>query len=293
MPTRHVHDAGFATAHHDVAGNDVADAGAQLTPRYDLAADRQRRLRAAVEDLGERAIAIEVTSPFVLAGPSRAALAGSEAFIQAVLTAYRNDRFGASPARAISIYVFPSASAYHAYCRREYGGTECISRFGFYEPDERKIVMQGGAGGTLSHELAHPFYEADFPSGPVWLNEGIASLYEQPVLHPKGQIHGSKNWRLPRLLQALRTPSESAEARLEALFEMSDATFRNERESLHYATARYACQWLDERGFLWPFYRSYRDGFASDPSGTTAFTQTVGKSPADATREWQRWVRAL
>lgn len=263
------------------------------TVPYDLEADRARRIHAAREDLGPRAEATRVAAPFVLAGPSAAAIHGAAPFIESVLTAYRNHRFARSPERAISIYVFPAAAAYHAYCRREYGGSECMSRFGFYQPDERKIIMQGGAGGTLSHELAHPFYEADFPDGPTWLNEGIAALFEQPILHPKGEIHGAKNWRLPRLLQALSRPREKSVARLEALFGMSDQTFRGELESLHYAVARYACQWLDEKALLWPFYQAYRDGIGTDPTGEAAFRQVVGASPSEATRSWHRWLRAL
>lgn len=291
-PTR-VQPTSIASAPTVEAGAPLVAAESDAGAPYDVEADRARRLRAAEEDLGTHAAATKVTPPFVLAGPTRAAIAGSEAFIEAVLGAYRNERFGTSPQRAISIYVFPAAAAYHAYCRRVYGGSECMSRFGFYEPDERKIIMQGGAGGTLSHELAHPFFEADFPTGPTWLNEGIASVFEQPILHPKGQIHGGKNWRLPRLLQALGSAKERDEARLEALFGMPDATFRNDQESLHYAVARYACQWLDERGFLWPFYRAYRDGITEDPTGEAAFTRVVGQKPADATRAWHRWLRAL
>lgn len=269
----------------------VADAASE--PSYDVEADREERLQAAHLELGANAHALRVASPFVLAGPSKAATHGAAPFIESVLAAYTNHRFDKSPTRAISIYVFPAAAQYHAFCRRQYGGDECVSRFGFYLPDERKIIMQGGAGGTLSHELAHPFYEADFPGGPTWLNEGIAALFEQPILHPKGEIHGGKNWRLPRLLQALGSPKESSYARLETLFGMTDEVFRGEHESLHYAMARYACQWLDEHAWLWPFYRAYRDGIATDTSGRAAFTQVVGKSPAEATTEWKRWLRAL
>ncbi|MDP9003066.1 MAG: hypothetical protein M3O46_23495 [Myxococcota bacterium] len=32
------------------------------------------------------------------------------------------------------------------------------------------------------------------------------------------------------------------------------------------AMARYACQWLDDRGALWDFYRAWRDGVMRDPS---------------------------
>lgn len=297
-PPTAVHDAAAPSAPVDEppkpgsgATTEIGDAGSE--PAYDLEADRERRMHAAEADLGAHAQATKVTAPFVLAGPSAAAIRGAAPFIESVLTAYRNGRYGKSPERAISIYVFPAAATYHAYCRRVYGGNECVSRFGFYQPDERKIIMQGGAGGTLSHELSHPFYEADFPDGPTWLNEGIASVFEQPILYPKGEIHGGKNWRLPRLLQALGSPKERSWARIEALFGMPDDTFRGELESLHYATARYLCQWLDERALLWPFYQAYRDGFASDPTGEKAFRAVVGSSPTDATRAWHRWLRAL
>lgn len=276
----------------DAAEEPTVD-GSAAVDVYDLEADRQARMRAASLDLGAHAHAVMVTPPFVLAGATRAATQGAAPFIEAVLGAYRNQRFDTAPTRAISIYVFPSAAQYHAYCRRQYGGDECMSRFGFYLPDERKIIMQGGPGGTLSHELAHPFYEADFPEGPTWLNEGIAALFEQPILHPKGEIHGGKNWRLPRLVQAMRASKERDYARLPTLFGMSDDTFRGDRESLHYAMARYTCQWLDEHGWLWPFYRAYRDGIATDPTGALAFAKVVGQSPADADVTWRRWVLTL
>lgn len=48
--------------------------------------------------------------------------------------------------------------------------------------------------------------------------------------------------------------------------------------------ARYACQWLDERGKLWPFYRAWRDGVRDDPSGEKAFERIVGMTQAEMAR---------
>ncbi len=50
-------------------------------------------------------------------------------------------------------------------------------------------------GGTLVHEIVHPFIEANFPNCPPWLNEGLGSLYEQSG-EVQGRIHGFTNWRL-------------------------------------------------------------------------------------------------
>jgi len=43
--------------------------------------------------------------------------------------------------------------------------------------------MNAGLGlGTLTHELIHPIVETDFPRAPTWINEGIASLFEAPMI---------------------------------------------------------------------------------------------------------------
>jgi hypothetical protein len=167
-----------------------------------------------------------------------------------------------------------------------------MSIYGFYQPGARAMVMNAGLGlGTLTHELAHPFYESDFPDGPTWLNEGIASLYEAPVIPKKGEITGAKNWRLPRLVRGLA--GEHDKATMPVLFGMPDATFRGAGEDLHYATARYLCQWLDQQHKLWPFYHAFRDHKADDPTGEKAFAQVMGKTPREAAPAWERWVKSL
>jgi hypothetical protein len=164
-----------------------------------------------------------------------------------------------------------------------------------YHPSIRRIVMNAGSGlGTLTHELVHPIVEADFPNAPTWVNEGIASLYEAPVIPKAGEVHGVKNWRWPRLITGMKRDDEKNDARLDALFGMSDEAFRREPlERLHYATARYVMQWLDQKGWLWTFYRAYRDGFEDDKTGAKAFARATGMTPAAANAAWTAWVKAL
>jgi hypothetical protein len=270
--------------------------GAPARESYDLAADVSRRVALAKTDLGPRATVMVDSDLFVLAGASGwgpGALARSVGLARGALAALYNGRFSTKPTHAISIYLFPAADPYERFCRKV-SGEACMSPFGFYEPDERRITMNAGPGlGTLTHELVHPLLETDFPEAPTWINEGIASLFEAPVLPRPGEIHGTKNWRLPRLTEGLSSPAERTEARLEHLFGMSDATFRDEREKLHYATARYTCQWLDSKEWLWPFYRRWRDRVAEDPTGEKSFEAVVGRSPRDASDDWVRWVRSL
>jgi hypothetical protein len=47
--------------------------------------------------------------------------------------------------------------------------------------------------GTLTHEIVHPMLEADFPGAPEWLEEGIASPFEAPVLAAR-RDRGRSRW---------------------------------------------------------------------------------------------------
>ncbi|MGC4087976.1 MAG: DUF1570 domain-containing protein [Polyangiaceae bacterium] len=261
------------------------------TPLYDLPTDVAARGEEARQELGKGTSVRTVEGVFVLAAPgAQGSLPG---LTQRVLQAYFNGRFERRPQRAISVYLFPSAQPYEAYCKKRWNAP-CGTPFGFYRRDERRIVMNAGPGiGTLTHELVHPIVEADFPEAPEWLNEGIASLFEALSMPAEGQVHGVKNWRHPALLEALRTPTRRARASLPALFALSDTEFRNEDESLHYATARYVCQWLDQKGQLWPFYQRFRDHHADDPTGQVSFEAVTGLTLEQANQEWLRWVTRL
>jgi hypothetical protein len=264
-------------------------------PPYDLSADRQRRANLAREELGPKAMSTVVSDVFVVIGPpgwQGGQYAQSVALMKSAMAGFMNGRFGKKPAEAISVYLFPNGATYEAFCRQKYAAP-CIAHFGFYQPGDRYMVMNIGLGlGTLTHEIVHPLVEADFPNAPTWINEGIASVFEQPQIPKAGEIHGGKNWRHPRLKRALST-NERDMARLERLFGMRDETFRGDGEDLHYAMARYFCQWLDERGKLWPFYQRWRDNVADDPTGEKSFEAIVGLTPAEAHAVWAKWILGL
>jgi hypothetical protein len=272
-----------------------AQAAKPEPPPYDLAADRDKRIQKAKDELGPKVRSAIVSDIFVVIGPpgwQGPQFDESVALMRSSMAGYMNNRFTKKPAEAISVYLFPTAQPYEGFCKTKYSAP-CIAHFGFYQPADRYMVMNIGLGlGTLTHEIVHPLVEADFPHAPTWINEGIASVFEQPILGKPGEIHGGKNWRLPRLRQALTT-REKDKARLDVLFGMPDETFRGEVEDLHYAQARYVCQWLDEKGKLWPFYQKWRDNFATDPTGEKSFEEVVGMKPAEANAAWAKWALTI
>lgn len=271
----------------------AATADAPTAP-YDLAADLIARGVDAKRRLGGGASTAVVGDVFLLAGPSSfGGFASSRSLTARALSAFYNDRFGRRPSEAITVYLFGDAQSYSAFCKAAIHEA-CISIYGFYWPSERWMVMNAGLGlGTLTHELVHPLVEADFPDAPTWLNEGIASIFEAPTFPKPGEIHGVKNWRLPRLKAALGGRATRAKAMPRTLFGMADDVFRDDDEALHYALARYFCQWLDERGKLWPFYRAFRDDRRADPSGAATFKRVVGTTPEEAEAPFLAWLARL
>jgi hypothetical protein len=265
-------------------------------PPYDLAADQKSRAKTAKEELGARTITTVVSDIFVVICPpgwQGDACNSSVALMKSSMAGYMNGRFTKKPQRAISVYLFAEGTAYESFCHKKYDAA-CIAHYGFYQPADRYMVMNAGLGlGTLTHEIVHPLYEADFPGGPTWLNEGIASVFEAPSIPRTGEIHGVKNWRHPRIKRALLSTTERDKARLDALFGMSDTFFRGKDEDLHYAQARYFAQWMDDHGKLWPFYHRWRDNHADDPTGEKSFKETMGMTPAEAHDAWAKWVIGL
>jgi hypothetical protein len=263
----------------------------QAVERYDLAADQRERIELAKRELGSRTRTQIVDGVFVVVGDT-----SGTALMESALVAYFNGRFDRRPQEAVSVYLFASTERYQAYCRDHLGMSRCASDYGAYYPHLRRIVMNSGLGlGTLTHELVHPIIETDFPNAPSWLNEGIASLYEAPVIPRPGQIHGRKNWRYPRLLSALGDKQKQALVSSERLFLtlIEFREFHGEHEALNYAFARYFCQWLDAQNKLWPFYRTWRDNYASDRGGLKAFAEVTGLDFDEADAKFRRWLRSL
>ncbi len=272
-------------------------------PAYDLDSDIRTRLTGARAELGDDVrVAIE-RGVFVFVGPKNSGMFdGAVRLAHDALAAYFNGRFSTPPERAVLVYLFSSSARYGAFCAKHFGA-KCAESLGLYRRASRDIILDLSPGlATLTHEIVHPIVERDFPTAPVWLDEGLASLYEKPIFPAPGEIHGGPNWRHPRLLAALASPRERSEARLDVLFGMSDAEFRGPKEDLHYAMAREMCEWLDSRGELWDFYRGWRDAagnpgvpghpWLANPEGESTFARVVGHTPAEANAEWVKWVRA-
>jgi len=199
--------------------------------------------------------------------------------------------FGKEPAEIIDIWLFKDKPSYRKHTR-EIFDDDPDTPFGYYSETHNALIMNiATGGGTLVHEIVHPFVAADFPACPSWLNEGLGSLYEQCSEDDEGRIVGLTNWRLEGLQEAIRWGQVPS---FEWLTSTSERQFYNEDPGTNYAQSRYLCYYLQEQGLLRKLYREFKENQREDPTGYETLKQVLGEKDMDAFKErWEAWVLKL
>jgi hypothetical protein len=192
------------------------------------------------------------------------------------------------PKTIIDVWLLGSEESYREHAVRLFGKPPSTP-YGFFVSERRTLFMNiATGGGTLVHELVHPFIEASFPSVPAWFNEGLASLYER-VQEKDGHLWGLPNWRLVGLKGAV------ARGRLPTFAQMtSDSSARFYASSTGYAQARYLCLYLQEQGLLRRYYAELSSGAAADPTGYKTLGRVLGQPDMQQfQKKWEAWVLTL
>jgi hypothetical protein len=235
-----------------------------------------------------------VRPPFVIGGDME--LADLEAWhndtIGPAAKAMANCYFRVPPSQPITVLLFDGEQSYNYFADKLFNESG-ISIYGYYKPNVRTLVMNiSTGGGTLVHELTHALMDFDFPKVPDWFNEGLASLHEQCNFQRDQSgpwIEGQINWRLPGLQEAIRRDRLRT---LKSMVEEND--FRGKLEGTNYAQARYFCLYMQEKGVLREFYRSFRDGLQNDPRGAKAVAAVFANLDWDVLdSEFRDWVMTL
>jgi len=271
----------------------VSDAGA--TANLPDTASRDMAMRAHAEELRRRlgpSFHIRYEWPFVAAGnlPLAQFNAIFEHSLMGSCKCLCRDYFTSEPDRLITVYLFKNDADYRRYADELFGDRP-DTPYGYYSHKHRALIMNIGTGtGTLVHEMCHALIERDFPNYPSWFNEGLASLHEQCEWR-EGSLVGLPNWRLPALQEAIRAgealPLKDVIAKTDA------ASFYEKDKGQNYATARYLCQYLQQRGTLKEFYALLRRNIATDPTGQKTLEKVFGSPLSEIEPAWRRWVMTL
>jgi hypothetical protein len=236
-----------------------------------------------------RGFTVLVERPFVVLGDEDAGVVArrSKATIRWATDHLKAQYFARDPERIVDIWLLGDARAFDQWTRR-ITGEAAGTPYGFYSPTHDALIMNiATGGGTLVHELVHPFVASNFPSCPAWFNEGLASLYEQCGEHG-GQIWGYTNWRLAGLQEAI---AARAVPSFRALTATTSEAFYEQDPGTNYAQARYLCYYLQEAGLLQNYYHRFVSGRDGDATGYATLRSVLEVDDMIAfQRRWERWV---
>ncbi len=226
-----------------------------------------------------------IVRPFVVVGdgPSDDVKSICQGTVKWAVEHLKREYFERDPDEIVTIWLFKDDASYRQYTRSVFNN-EPTTPYGYYSAADRALIMNiATGGGTLVHEIVHPFVRANFPKCPAWLNEGLGSLYEQ-CGERDGHIVGYTNWRLGGLQRAIKAGTVPAFKELTA---MTDREFYGEDEGTNYAQARYLCYYLQEQGKLTQFYRDFVANQKDDPTGYNTLIKTLRMD--DMSLFQQRW----
>jgi hypothetical protein len=264
-------------------------------PGTTIAADAlEERARAMRERLDGRGFTVLVEAPFVVAGDEAADRVESRAAttIRWSVKLLKQQYFAADPRDIVEVYLFRDAAATTSHAKVLFDD-EPETPYGYYTPTHDALLMNiSSGGGTLVHEIVHPFMAANFPACPTWFNEGLASLYEQ-CEDRDGEIVGKTNWRLPALQDAIRAGDMASAGEL--LATTSDEFYEVYRSGLNYAKARYLCYYLQERGLLRQLLSSVPGDAGGRPEpGACCCSRRSGTWTSRSSRaDWREFVMTL
>ena len=239
-----------------------------------------------------RGYTVLVEPPFVVVGdgPPDAVRQRAAGTVRWTVRKLEQDFFDQRPKRILDVWLLSSKASYEAQNRRLFGGPPSTP-YGYYSARYGALVMNiATGGGTLVHEIVHPYMEANFPACPAWFNEGLGSLFEQSA-ERDGHIVGLTNWRLAGLQRAIRRGEIPS---IETLTHTTDDQFYADDSGVHYAEARYLLYYLQERGLLREYYRRFHRNQKKDPSGYDTLVALLGERDMPAfQRRFERYVLGL
>jgi hypothetical protein len=264
---------------------------ARSAPGRDPYADHIASLRTQLASKKLGKLQFRTEKPFVVVGDDSAAQLEHDAQTVSWAVAHLEaDFFAARPSKILDVYLFRSAKTYERGVKRLTGESPSTP-YGFYSQTYAGLFMNiATGGGTLVHEIVHPYVEADFPNAPPWLNEGLGSLFEQSA-ERDGHIVGLTNWRLAGLQRAI---DQDTVPSFDKLTHLSTDEFYGDDVGVNYAESRYLLYYLQQKGVLRDFYKACRAARDNDPTCIGSLKKALGTDDLDAFKiEWQRYVAKL
>jgi hypothetical protein len=247
---------------------------------------------AALKKTVPEGFSVVAQAPFAVIGdePLATVQRRAEGTVKWAVDHLKRAYFTKDPVRILDVWLFKDETSYNHYTR-EIFDDDPGTPYGYYSSHHGALIMNiATGGGTLVHEIVHPFIESNFPECPSWFNEGLGSLYEQSS-ERDGHIIGLTNWRLPGLQEAI---GDGTVPRFGDLMSTTEIEFYDEDPGTNYSQSRYLLYYLQEQGLLHDYYRKFHANVGDDPTGYETLKDVLGRRDIDTfQKEWESWVLTL
>jgi len=168
-----------------------------------------------------------------------------------------------------------------------FGGDDSVG--GMYQHNLRRLVSRD-IGGSLRHEFFHLMHyghmERLHQQHPLWIQEGMAALYEDYEIRDDGSIKFLPNDR------QIPVKAKARAGRLvkwNDLFSMSAQQFMNKAQQM-YPQVRSIFEFVAAQGKLELWYRTYTSTFEEDRTGRRAFEIVFSQPIAEVEKGWRKWL---
>ncbi|MHC4245559.1 MAG: TPR end-of-group domain-containing protein, partial [Planctomycetota bacterium] len=200
-----------------------------------------------------------------------------------------SSRIFKSPPLDWCLVVVPSANHVREVFQRMLDVSDPARTPGVYLHGKRLLVTRD-IGESLRHEFTHRMHWADMDRlgqrHAMWVQEGLASLYEEYVWTEDGRIRFVPNMRHNIARRQVQAGISLAWPKLFQLD--TDAFFAG--NARFYPQVRSIFEFLASVDLLEAWYRAYVETFDRDPGGGRAFEMVFGLPVDQVEQRWKSWV---
>jgi hypothetical protein len=254
--------------------------------------DYKKHVAALKKRLPDAGFTVIVSKPFVVIGDDEPEDVRNRAknTVAWAVRQLKETYFDKEPAEILDIWLFKDKESYEKHATKMFK-SKPDTPYGYYSSADKALVMNiSTGGGTLVHEIVHPFMAANFPACPSWFNEGLASLYEQSG-EENGKIHGYPNWRLPGLQKSIR---DKKVLTFKELCATTTKEFYEKDRGSNYSQARYLCYYLQQKNLLQKYYKTFLADCENDPTGYDSLQKVLERTDMEQfQKEWEQYVLKL
>lgn len=263
-----------------------ASTGAREKDIHAEAAEKARRIQQrlgedyqARQDKDRRLVYVSALDDETFARTAR--------LLAAYLDAQRKTLLTETPEWYVTV-VLPTVEDYEKLAGKLY---EKHKVTGYYNPLGRKLTSID-RGRVLIHEFTHALHHADTTEPrqvhALWVNEGLATLFEAAYITPGG-LEPFVDLRVLTLQKACRKEETIP---LKDLFEMGHDDFMKQPQ-LAYAQSRYVMLYLWQNDKLQDWYERYKKTYVKDPTGRKALEAVLGNRLPALEPRWLEWAGKL